>query len=126
MAIVAPVVSLCPSCALREVDTVSGLCAPCVVERVAEAYAERDHVAVGFRSLAWSERSTRPDAALVAARQRRHRLREMVRPHEPAQSADPWEIAAAALHELRRVRSDPEAREAVAEALRRLAWGPRD
>jgi hypothetical protein len=50
----------------------------------------------------------------------------MVRHREPARSTDPWEIAAAAIHELRHVHSDPEAREAVAEALRRLAWGPND
>jgi hypothetical protein len=126
VAIVAPVVSLCPSCALREVDTVSGLCAPCVVERVAEAYAAADRRAVIVRVQSWTTRTTRPDAEVVKLRQRRHRLREMVRPHEPARSTDPWEIAAAALHDLRRVHSDPDAREAVSEALRRLAWGPQD
>jgi hypothetical protein len=115
-----------PGCARRTINTPSGFCAPCVVERVAEVYAERDRSAVQVRWIAWSERTTRVDAEVVKLRQRRHRLRETVRPHEPAWSADPWEIAAAALHELRRVRSDPEAREAVAEALRRLAWGPDD
>jgi hypothetical protein len=78
------------------------------------------------RSLAWVERSRQPDADLVTLRQRRHRLREMVRPREPARSADPWEICVDALHELRRVHLDPHAREAVSEALRRLAWGPDD
>jgi hypothetical protein len=92
-----------------------------VIERTAELYTDRDHVAAGFRSLAWSERSRQPDADLVKLRQRRHRLREVVRPHAPARSADPWEIAADALHDLRRVHSDPDAREAVSEALRRLA-----
>ena len=53
------------------------------------------------RSLAWVERSRQPDADLVKLRQRRHRLREMVRPREPARSTDPWEIAAAGLHDLR-------------------------
>jgi hypothetical protein len=103
---------------------VSGFCAPCVIERVAELHAERDRSAVRVRWIAWSERTTRPDAEVVKLRQQRHRLREVVRPHEPARSADPWEIASEALRELRRARSDPEAREAVAEALRRLAWGP--
>jgi hypothetical protein len=93
---------------------------------MAELYTERDHVAVGFRSVAWAERSTRVDAEVVKLRQRRHRLRETVRPRELARSADPWEICADALRELRGVRSSPEAREAVAEALRRLAWGPDD
>jgi hypothetical protein len=102
------------------------MCSVCVDARMAELYAERDHVAVGFRFTAWSERSARPDAQVVKLRQQRHRLREMVRPREPARSADPWQIAADAPHELRHAHSDPEAREAVAEALRRLAWGPQD
>jgi hypothetical protein len=117
---------ICPGCARRAIDTPSGLCAPCVVARTAELYAERDCVAVSFRLIAWSERTTRVDAEVVKLRQRRHRLREVVRPHALLRSADPWEICADALHELRRVRTDPEAREAMAEALRRLAWGPND
>jgi hypothetical protein len=102
------------------------MCSACVVARMITLYSERDHVAAGFRSLAWAERSRQPDADLVTLRQRRHRLREQVRPQAPARSADPWEICVDALHELRRVHSDPDARESVAEALRRLAWGPDD
>jgi hypothetical protein len=117
---------ICPGCARRAIDTPSGLCASCVVQRVAELYAERDRSALRVRWIAWSERTTRPDAEVVKLGQKRHRLREMVRPREPPRSAGPWEMAAAALHDLRRVHSDPEAREAVAEALRCLAWGPND
>jgi hypothetical protein len=117
---------ICPGCARRAINTPSGFCAPCVVDALAENYAAADRRAVRVRVRSWSERSTRPAAEVVKLRQRRHRLRETVRPHEPPRSADPWEIAAAALHELRRVRTDPEAREVVAEALRRLAWGPDD
>jgi hypothetical protein len=74
---------LCPACATRSIDTVSGLCSVCVVDRAVTLYGERDRVAVHIRSVSWSARSAQPDATLVRLRQRRHRLREIVRPETP-------------------------------------------
>ena len=126
---IVPVVSLCPSCAVREVDTVSGWCSVCVVQRVAANYAATDRRAINARRLSWEERTTQPDVEVVRLRQQRHRLRELVRPREPAASPDPWLIAANAIHELHAFRWNAQAQEhleVVAEALRRLAWGPED
>ena len=120
---------LCPACAAHEIDTPSGLCAPCVVERVAQAYAA-DRRQVTVRWIAWSQRTTQPDVEVVKLRQQRSRLRRVVQPHEPAPTdVDPWQIAAHALSELRKVRSTPQTREhleAASECIRRLAWGPGD
>jgi hypothetical protein len=85
---------------------------------------------VELRWISWSER-TAADAPLVKLRQQRHRLRETVRPREAAPAdMDPWRIAADALSELKQIKvSTPQAREHlanVAEAIRRLAWGPDD
>ena len=131
MAIV-PVVSLCPNCTIREADTPSGFCSPCVVARTAELYAERDHVAVRLRSISWSERTTRPDSEFVNLRQRRHRLIAAVRPQTPAPAGtDPWLLAEQAVRALGRVRSSlprtssrVEDLEQAIELVRRLAWGP--
>ena len=133
MAIV-PVVSLCPSCTRREIDTPSGLCAPCVVARTAELYAERDRSAVQVRLIAWSKRTTRPDVEVVKLRQQRSRLRRIVQPHEPAPAdVDPWVLAEQAVRALGRVRSSlprtssrVEDLEQAIEIVRRLAWGPDD
>jgi hypothetical protein len=132
VAIVVPVVPLCPSCALREVDTVSGLCALCVVERVAELYAGRDRSAVRVRWIAWSDRTKRPDAEVVKLRQQRHRLREIVRPRRPAPAgADPWVLGAEAVRLLARTRralsrtsNRVEDLDRAIELVRQLAWGP--
>jgi hypothetical protein len=129
---IVPVVSLCPSCTHREIDTPSGLCAPCAVERVAENYAERDHVTVRLRSISWSERTTRPDGEVVKLRQQRSRLRRIVQPREPAPAdVDPWLLAEQAVRALARVRSAlprtsnrVDDLELAIELVRRLAWGP--
>jgi hypothetical protein len=126
--------SLCPSCARRAIDTPSGLCAPCVVARATELYAERDRSAVQVRWFAWSERTSQPDVDLVRLRQQRHRLRETVRPREPAPAdVDPWVLADQAVRALGRVRSAlprtsarVEDLEQAIELVRRLAWGPDD
>jgi hypothetical protein len=131
---IVPVVSLCPSCTRREIDTPSGLCAPCVVARTAELYAERDRSAVKVRWFAGSERTTQPDVDLVRLRPQRHRLRETVRPREPAPAdVDPWLLAEQAVRALGRVRSAlPRTSnrvhdlEQAIELVRRLAWGPDD
>jgi hypothetical protein len=103
---IVPLVSLCPSCARREIDTPSGLCAPCVVARTAELYAERDRSAVQVRWISWTERTTRPDVEVVKLRQQRSRLRRIVQPHEPAPAdVDPWLLAEQAVRALARVRS---------------------
>jgi len=75
---------------------VSGVCAPCVVERVAELYAERDRSAVQVRWVSWG--TSRPDHEVVRLRQQRHRLREAVRPETPAPpGTDPWVLGAEAV-----------------------------
>jgi hypothetical protein len=125
------VAQLCPGCARREIDTPSGVCAPCVVRRQAELYSERDRSAVQVRWISWSERTLRPDVEVVKLRQQRCRLRRIVHPHEaaPADADDPGALAARGLAELRKVRASPEAREhieAASEVIRRLAFGPDD
>ena len=129
---VVPVVELCPSCALREANTPSGLCAHCVVNRHAEAYAERGRVAVHLRLISWTERTTRPDVEVVRLRQQRHRLTEAVRPATPAPAGtDPWLLAQEAVRALGRVRSAlPRTStriddlERAIELVKQLAWGP--
>jgi hypothetical protein len=124
-------VDICPGCARRAINTPSGLCAPCVVERVAELYAERDRFAIQIRLAAWSERTRQPDADVVRLRQQRHRLREAVRPREPAWTTDPWVLGAEAvqlLAHVRRALPSTSTRfddlERAVELVRRLAWGP--
>jgi hypothetical protein len=130
-----PVVSLCPSCTRREINTPLGLCAPCIVERVAANYAERDRSAVQVRRISWSERTTRPDVEVVQLRQQRSRIRAAVRPREPAPGpgTDPWALGAEPVKLLGRVRaglprtsSRVEDLEQAVELVRRLAWGPQD
>jgi hypothetical protein len=89
----------------------SGLCAPCVVERVAEAYTATDHRAVGIRVQSWTTRTTRPDEPVVRLRQARHRLIAAARPETPAPpGTDPLQIGL----------------EQAVELVRQLAWGPQD
>src|SRR5512133_2405236 len=110
------------------------MCSACIVARTAELYAERDHVAVSFRLIAWSERTTRPDAEVVNLRQARHRLIEAVRPHTPTPvGTDPWVLGAEAVRLLGHVRRalPPTSNrrvelERAIELVRRLAWGPED
>jgi hypothetical protein len=76
--------------------------------------------------------SDQPDA--LSARQRERRLRERIRPKEPAATnADPWQIADEALDlldttrlRLVRLKMSIDDIDEVAELLRRLAWGPED
>lgn len=77
-------------------------------------------------------KASKPDTT-ATERQRRHRLREMMRPKVVASGFDdPWELAAEALKSLHRMRSirDPSALlaeiEECEELVRRLAWGPED
>jgi hypothetical protein len=65
-------------------------------------------------------------------RQRRHRLREALRPREAAgEWTDPWEVAKNALDDLQRLRQALGAQvtarahlDDAAEAIRVQAWGP--
>src|SRR5439155_1817011 len=117
---------LCPRCAKREIEpgAPSGWCAACVIEDLRERYGEKQRTAAILRHEGWAARSWDRD------RQRVHRLRVIVKPLEPASYEDPWELASAALLELNKVRTIPMRAEQVArldviaEALRRLAWGP--
>jgi hypothetical protein len=70
-------------------------------------------------------------ADALRERQRRHRLREKVRPGEPAHpNSDPWELGGEALDLLHRIRrglpgtsSVLDSIEECAELIRMLAWG---
>jgi hypothetical protein len=103
------------------------LCSVCVLERAADAYAEQDRALAERRHITWQQRSA-PDARLVLFRQHRHRTLAKIRPTEPLASFDPWAVASDALDRCRALgRANPAARrevERVAEAIRRLAWGP--
>ena len=100
-----------------------------MLEKIREEYGLKQRAASIGRRQAWSERSQQ---TLDRDRQRVASLKRAVRPKEPASHEDPWEIADAALQQLTKVRSvrmRPEqvARiDDVAEAIRRLAWGPSD
>lgn len=97
-----------------------------------QAYWASDAPAIQARRDGWRNRSQSAEHA--RERQRRHRLRESVRPREPAgEWVDPWEVAKGALDDLHRVRqavrSNLTARahlDAAAEAIRILAWEPED
>lgn len=100
-------------------------------KRSVEVYREADSKAISKRRDEWWHWSDTADHA--TERQRRHRLREAVRPREPAgEWVDPWEVAKEALDDLQRVRQALRAQvtarahlDAAAEAIRVLAWGPR-
>ena len=125
------VAEICPRCGRNEVEpqAPSGFCSPCVVERIREAYGERQRVAVLSRREAWRNRTTNE---WERDRQRVSRLQRAVKPREPAESFDPWELAYDALRELKSLRSvrmraeHYERLERIAEAIRRLGWGPDD
>jgi hypothetical protein len=131
-------VQICPSCAAREVDTPSGICAVCAVERAASNYALEDRRRAIERNAAWGFRAAlviSPKVAPDRLRKERQRLLERTRPREPARSSDPLVIAEAGLSALAAVRqrihksakTDPTGEiEIIAEAIRRLAWGPDD
>jgi hypothetical protein len=120
---------VCPGCGQREIDTISGLCSPCVVDQAALRYQGVDHELAERRAHAWSSTVAHSRVDRTAnLRKRRQRLTERIRPTMPASSLDPWEVAAEAIAEVVRLeqryaQSRPEL-EAIAEALRRLAWGP--
>jgi uncharacterized Zn finger protein (UPF0148 family) len=125
-----PRADLCPSCGRNPIeDEGTAFCSSCSDNWAVEAYREKDAPVIEARRSDWKVRSQ--SAAAARERQRRHRLREAVRPTEPAgEWVDPWEVAKKALDDLRRVRlalrSQATARahvEDVAEAIRVLAWG---
>jgi hypothetical protein len=79
--------------------------------------------------------SEQPDA--LAARQREHRLKERVKPAQPADwRTDPWQLCAEALDAIDRLRtkrsvgysfaSVDEDLDTIEERVKRLAWGPED
>ena len=121
---------ICPSCGLRDTDTPSGFCSDCVVDRAATAYAQKDRDQAERRLQRWRQRSTRPDAHLLLLRQHRSRTLARIRPTEPVSVFDPWGLAIEGLDRCRLIaKSSPQHRtelEGIAEALRRLAWGPDD
>lgn len=119
---------VCPSCGKRDADTPSGFCTICVIERAANRYAEADRTAAQQREDRWRHQSQRPDARLVLMRQHRSRAIARLRPKQDAPTYDPWMIALQALDMLKVVhdRRHTDELAQVAEALRRLAWGPDD
>ena len=124
---------LCPRCTRRDQDPdADGFCRPCAQDRIVERYGTQDAQHAHVRGHAWQQR-TDEARAFDRERQRRHRIRERIRPRSPAPyETDPWEIASKGLHhagKLRGVARSAEAREhleAVMETVRRLAWGPGD
>ncbi|SRR6266487_2320409 len=120
---------LCPRCAKREIEpgAPSGWCADCVIEDLREKYATKTRAAMVVRGEAWASRS-----AWDRDRQRVHRLKDVIKPKDPLDHRDPWELAYEALVDLGnirtvRMRAEQVARlDRIAEALRRLAWGPDD
>jgi hypothetical protein len=113
---------LCPSCGLREADTPEGWCTTCVIERAAETYSKEDRRLADKRRAAWG---TGDPYALL--RRQRKRLIDAVRPRRPSVLHDPWIIAKEALLALEHMRGrDKVVLDEVAEAIRRLAWGPDD
>lgn len=124
---------ICPACGHHEVDTPSGFCSSCVVERAATNYSEEDRNLAARRAASWArtQQQTRTDARLAALRQQRHRLAELIRPRRKASSVDPWEVARDAIRHAQRLALATETNrrelaEEVIEGLRRLAWGPDD
>lgn len=119
---------ICPACGIREVNTPSGFCSVCVVERAAESYAVEDRNRVAQRTAAWAE--TRAGDRYSLLRRQRKRMVEQLRPRQPATTFDPWTIALEALSNLNHMRGRETVTRAsideVAEAIRRLAWGPDD
>lgn len=108
-----------------------------MIERNREQYAAEDHRRVEDRIRLWADRSPPgPEHDLTAARQRRHRVREAVRPHEPARpGTDPWALGARALEicssRLRLALKGNGVNNArmadlreLEEIVRRLSWGP--
>jgi hypothetical protein len=102
----------------------------CIVEQAAERYSSVDQAKAADRAERWRDvvRRSRHDAHLVTLRQRRRRLTNLIRPLQPPASPDPWEIAASAIGEARKLQkryaaSRPEI-EDIIEGIRRLAWGP--
>ena len=132
--IAAPVVELCPRCALRGIeDEASGWCRQCAEAAAVERYRDRNDRDLSRRRDAWKRRTALSDApAALAERQRQHRLIEQTRPHEfPDESTDPLELCKEGLRELRQVqaavRGNTRAHghiERVEEVLKQLGWGP--
>lgn len=127
----APLVDICPACGRNPIeDDETGFCSSCSDNWAVSAYWEKDAPAIEARRSDWKNRSQSP--AAQRERQRRHRLRETVRPRKPSMEwVDPWEIAKSALDDLYRVRQSLGAQvtarahlDAAAEAIRVLAWGP--
>jgi hypothetical protein len=113
---------LCPSCTSREATTPEGWCAECVLQRAAEQYSKEDRRLADKRRAAWG---TGDPYALL--RRQRKRLIDVVRPRRSSVLHDPWEIAREALLALQHMRGrDATVLDEVAEAIRRLAWGPDD
>lgn len=114
--------AVCPGCGVREIDTPSGLCGPCVIERNAHKYAEGDRELARKRSERWAD-LTASSRADVRLRQQRHRLLETARPREACAAFDPWSLLLAALEAARAPVSSGDLA-LIVETLRRLAWGP--
>ena len=121
---------ICPGCAARDIDTPAGFCTPCVLERAATLYATNDRTMAEQRAEQWRQRATSPDARLVLLRQHRSRTLRKLRPSDPIEVFDPWALAIVAVDRCNALgRSNPPLRrdlDAIAETLRRLAWGPDD
>lgn len=127
---------ICPSCGLRDADDEkTGFCTPCAEDRVVERYLEREAEQVDGRRQEWATRTHSSGRHPVRERQRRHRLKEKLRPREVMDWADPLELGKEALQRLDRVKQSLGSKWSVqmaalsdldeaCELVRQLAWGP--
>jgi hypothetical protein len=110
---------LCPACGARPQETREGWCRVCGLKQIVEVYERRTQAMVASDDHA-------------AARQRRHRLVEALRPREPAETTEPALLAEWALGHLAQLRPAAKTAQseghlsAAEELVRRLAWGPDD
>lgn len=125
--------SLCPACGLREADDYDlGFCTVCAEKRAVDRYLAKDADDIVERQKAWAKRSASSSPHAARERQRRHRLREAVKPRETADEwSDPLELGKHALDNLQRVRNALGAQvtaraylDEACELVRVLAWGP--
>jgi uncharacterized Zn finger protein (UPF0148 family) len=123
---------LCPRCGAEEYDPdTESFCEPCERERAAARYLEGDTEQVEARRTAW-RRTVTADRLNAAERQRRKKLKKLLKPTQPVtEHDDPFLLAQTALHALRRLkmgtRRSTHVTQAIAEAeeaIKQLAWGP--
>lgn len=113
-------------------DEYTGWCRVCVGEHATAEYLAKDEDTIVARKSEWKARTASSSPHAARERQRRHRLREALRPREAAgEWADPLELGKEALDALQRVRQALGAQvtaraylDDACEKVKELAWGP--